>query len=54
MTGAGFGGCALALLENKNFEEFVTKVSQRYQQKTNYLPQIYKVYPSDGGKITMI
>ncbi len=54
MTGAGFGGCALALLENKNFEEFITKVSQRYQQKTNYLPQIYKVYPSDGGKITMI
>jgi len=50
MTGAGFGGCALALLEEKGFEEFITKVSQKYQQKTNYLPKIYQVYPSDGVK----
>jgi galactokinase len=49
MTGGGFGGCAVALVHEEKVDEFVTVVSQQYQQQTNLAPKIYVCQPSDGA-----
>ncbi len=54
MIGAGFGGCALALVKNRGLENFIIQVSRTYQEKTHLLPQIYRVNSSDGGKLENI
>jgi galactokinase len=45
MTGAGFGGCTVALVKNDKLDEFIAGVSIAYQEKTGlqaifYLPEI--------------
>jgi galactokinase len=45
MTGAGFGGCTVAIVKEENLEEFISKVSEAYIQRTGlraefYLPEI--------------
>jgi galactokinase len=49
MTGAGFGGCAVALVEAGRAEAFVKAVSQGYQSKTSKEPQIYVCQAMDGA-----
>ena len=41
MTGAGFGGCAIALVENNNVESFIKIVSKNYHEKTKLTPAFY-------------
>ena len=41
MTGAGFGGCAIALVENNNVESFIKIVSKNYHEKTKLTPDFY-------------
>lgn len=48
MSGAGFGGCALALIENANVEHFIKKVTETYLAETNIRPHIFKVESEDG------
>lgn len=49
MTGAGFGGCAVALVHEDFVDGFVTAVSQAYQAQTNLEPKIYVCKPSAGA-----
>ena len=51
MTGAGFGGCAVALVRNYNAKAFANAVSACYQAATGLQPSIYICYPSDGASI---
>jgi len=48
MTGAGFGGCAIALTEKGKEQEFIRNVSLCYEKKTGLEPAIYVCSPSDG------
>ena len=48
MTGAGFGGCAIALIKKDQFEDFKNKKIYIYQNKTNIIPSIYEVDIVDG------
>ena len=48
MTGAGFGGCAIALIDENRFDEFKDNVSKLYFEKTNIEPDIYMVSIVDG------
>ena len=48
MTGAGFGGCALALTENANVSQFIDRVSQQYFTVTGTKPNIFKIESADG------
>ncbi|MBX9851480.1 MAG: galactokinase [Cytophagaceae bacterium] len=41
MTGAGFGGCAIALVEDKRLEIFKNSVSAKYAEKTGLTPSFY-------------
>ena len=49
MTGAGFGGCAIALVHEEKVDEFKNKVSMAYEEVTNIKPSFYT---SDIGEGT--
>ncbi len=49
MTGGGFGGCTVNLVEADRVENFCTTIAARYRQATDLEPRIYVSVPSDGG-----
>jgi galactokinase len=51
MTGAGFGGCAAALVNAKNAGEFVHAVSRAYRQKSGREAAVYVCKPSEGASL---
>jgi len=48
MTGAGFGGCAIALVKAKAFDEFSVAVTKYYTDKIGYAPSVYCSLIGDG------
>lgn len=48
MTGAGFGGCAIAFVEDKREHQMIEHVSNVYKQTFGFLPSFYTVELSDG------
>ena len=51
MTGAGFGGCAVALVEGKAADDFVTKTAAAYQAKTGNKPAVYVCRATNGAEL---
>jgi galactokinase len=50
MTGAGFGGCAIALVEKNKLEAFNKKLSVHYKNKIGYDASIFSAEIVDGVK----
>lgn len=50
MTGAGFGGCAIALVANNEVDSFTENVGRIYTRKTGYTPEFYKAQIGDGAR----
>ena len=50
MTGAGFGGCAVALVESEKAGEFVETVARDYEQRTGLKPSLSICKPSAGAR----
>jgi galactokinase len=48
MTGAGFGGCAIALVKASGYEDFKNGVTQFYSEKIGYAPSVYSSTIGDG------
>ena len=48
MTGAGFGGCAVALVKADAVEKFISRVGERYQERTGLQPLFYVSEAGDG------
>ena len=51
MTGAGFGGCAIALVAKNEVEAFEKNVADIYHEKNGYLPSFYIAETADGTKV---
>ncbi|HEX2092947.1 MAG TPA: galactokinase, partial [Longimicrobiaceae bacterium] len=51
MTGAGFGGCAVALVESAAAEGFAREVATRYQAQVGLHPRVYVCVAADGASI---
>jgi len=51
MTGAGFGGCAVALIDKKEASAFAEVVKREYKRRSGLEPEIYISQPCDGAKI---
>ncbi len=49
MTGAGFGGCAIALVKEENVESFVEELSKIYTGITGLKASFYKTTIEDGA-----
>lgn len=48
MTGAGFGGCAVALVRNDAIQKFTSRVGERYQERTGLQAVFYISEAGDG------
>ncbi len=48
MTGAGFGGCTVSIVETAGVDDFKRYVSARYERETGYRPAFYETDIADG------
>lgn len=53
MTGAGFGGCAIALVKENEFNEFSKNIISWYNNLIGYAPTVYSSLISDGVGLWM-
>ena len=51
MTGAGFGGCVIAVILKDKLEDAITNVENEYYEIIGYKPSFYNITLSDGTKI---
>jgi len=51
MTGAGFGGCAIALVKASGADTFVENVSKGYHSLTGLTPKIYVTDATNGASL---
>lgn len=51
MTGAGFGGCAVALVRAEAVEEFVAQTAREYQRVTKVAPEMLVTSPAAGASL---
>jgi galactokinase len=51
MTGGGFGGCAIALVDAGKVNAFVDSVEKAYREKSGLEPQIYVCKASAGASV---
>ena len=49
MTGAGFGGCAIALVREADVTPFMANVAREYEQTTGLTPDLFVCRPSAGA-----
>jgi galactokinase len=49
LTGAGFGGCCVAVVANDELERFLREVPKKYEMKTGLVPRLYVFRPSAGA-----
>lgn len=50
MTGAGFGGCTVALVKKDRAQDFIEKVGQGYKEKIGYEASFYIANIGDGTR----
>lgn len=50
MTGAGFGGCTVNIVNNDKIESFIEEVGKRYEEKIGYKADFYVVEIGDGPR----
>ncbi|RLK64265.1 galactokinase [Atopobacter sp. AH10] len=50
MTGAGMGGCAIALVHKEKVEEAMKRIDKVYIEKIGYAPSFYLAQIGDGAK----
>ena len=50
MTGAGFGGCTVSIVEESVVERFIDEVGKAYQAKTGLTASFYVTAIGDGGR----
>ena len=50
VTGAGFGGCALAIVKDENVQSFIDAVGKEYLEEIGYEADFYVASVGDGAK----
>lgn len=50
MTGAGFGGCTVSIVETDKIDAFIAQVGKAYREKIGYAADFYVVDIGDGAR----
>ncbi len=51
LTGAGFGGCTVNVMEKSFAEKFSIALAKRYEEETRLAPQVYISHPANGAEL---
>jgi galactokinase len=51
MTGGGFGGCAIALVQSDHVDDFSEAVYNAYTRGSDYPPRIFECFAADGADV---
>jgi len=51
MTGGGFGGCTVSLIETRQTEEILKAITSRYQSAVGIEPSAFVTQPAQGARI---
>ncbi len=51
MTGAGFGGCAIALVKKDSFDDFAARLIPYYKERVGYEPEVFASEIGDGARM---
>jgi galactokinase len=51
MTGAGFGGCAMALIKAQDADDFVRHTAAGYEKQTGHKPAVYVCQATNGAEV---
>ncbi len=54
LTGAGFGGCAVAVVDVSSTPEFIEVAAAAYEAETGITPSIYPTFASDGASVGLV
>ena len=54
MTGGGFGGCTVSLVQAETAKAVATQVNKAYLTATGIEPELFIVAPSDGARGIML
>ena len=49
MTGGGFGGCTVSIVDDGSVDEFIKTVGANYEKRTGITPEFYVSEIGDGG-----
>lgn len=49
MTGGGFGGCCIAIVENKAVDAFIANIGADYENEIGYAPEFYIAETENGA-----
>jgi galactokinase len=49
MTGGGFGGCTINLVEQADATRFAAALAGRYQARTGIVPEVHVCHASGGA-----
>ena len=53
MTGGGFGGCTVNLVESTQAESFAQQMAERYRQKTGISPEVHVCSAASGAGVEL-
>jgi len=53
MTGAGFGGCAVALIHTEQAESFTRSTAASYESATGIKPVLYVCTATEGAEVVL-
>lgn len=51
MTGGGFGGCTVSLVQDESVDAFIATVTEEYEKQTRLAPSVYVCTAEDGASI---
>ena len=54
LTGAGFGGCTVAIIETKQVQSFKDRVIPKYEEQTGKTAEVYVCSASAGASVQML
>jgi galactokinase len=52
MTGAGFGGCAVALVERAGAAQAGERIAEAYRRRTGQAPAVYVCQAAQGASLS--